>query len=76
VLLARAVAPGPELLFLDEPTAGLDPPSRRRTLALLQALAESGMTLVLVTHHEDELLPAVRHVLRLEGGRVACCGPR
>lgn len=70
VLLARAVAPGPELLFLDEPTAGLDQAARHLTLDLLQRLAESGMPLVLVTHHEEEIIPAVNRFFRLENGQA------
>ncbi|MBU1247061.1 MAG: hypothetical protein KKB70_00070, partial [Proteobacteria bacterium] len=59
-----------ELLFLDEPTAGLDQAARHLTLDLLQRLAESGMPLVLVTHHEEEIIPAVNRFLRLENGQA------
>lgn len=55
VALASILALRPEILLLDEPTAGLDPASRRELLGHLQALSESGMTLVLSSHQMDDL---------------------
>ncbi len=68
LLVARALAPGPEALLLDEPLAGLDAASRGwiiRTLARGRDPA-----LVTVTHHADELPPGIERVLSLEGGRL------
>ncbi|MBG3878586.1 AAA family ATPase, partial [Desulfovibrio oxamicus] len=76
VLLARALAGAPDLLLLDEPCSGLDPTSRAAFLALLGQLARAGVQMVLVTHHEGDLIPEISHVLRLVDGRVTRCGPR
>ncbi len=76
VLLARALAGAPDLLLLDEPCSGLDPASRAAFLALLGQLARAGVQMVLVTHHEGDMIPEITHVLRLADGRVTRCGPR
>ena len=52
--LAMAVVGRPELVFLDEPTAGLDPQARRATWDLVEALRTDGVTVVLTTHFMDE----------------------
>jgi molybdate transport system ATP-binding protein len=70
LLLARALAPGPEVLLLDEPFAGLDPGARAALGAAVAAAARSGTGLVLVTHHEDEVPAAVGRRARLEAGRL------
>jgi molybdate transport system ATP-binding protein len=70
LLLARALAPAPEVLLLDEPLAGLDAAARAWTLGALDAEAARGTAIVAVSHHEDELPPAPDGVLRLAGGRV------
>jgi molybdate transport system ATP-binding protein len=70
LLLARALAPGPEVLLLDEPLAGLDPGARAAALAAVDEAARSGTTVVAVTHHEDELPASLDRLARLEGGRL------
>ena len=75
-LIARALVPGARLLLLDEPLSGLDPASRSDILTLLRRLPGIGISLVYVTHHEDELLPVFDHLLVLDGGRVVFNGPR
>lgn len=70
VLIARALVHRPLALLLDEPCAGLDPASRRRFLESLRQLARHGTTLLLVTHHVEEILPEIAHVLLLRNGRV------
>jgi molybdate transport system ATP-binding protein len=70
VLLARALAPGPEVLLLDEPLAGLDPAARTFTLGVLDAASAAGVTVVLVTHHADELPAGPHRRARLEAGRL------
>jgi len=54
VLIAKALAHEPEILFLDEPTAGVDVELRRDMWALVRALRESGVTIILTTHYIDE----------------------
>ena len=78
VLIARALMARPRLLVLDEPCAGLDPVARRDFLVTINQLARrrGGPTLVLVTHHVEEITPAFSHALLLQGGRVLAAGPR
>lgn len=71
VLLARALAASPPLLLLDEPCSGLDAQSRAFFLRGLTALAGKGVTIVHVTHHEQDKSPLFTHELRLEKGRIA-----
>jgi len=74
--LARALALDPELLFLDEPTAGLDPVTAGRFDALLKELARSlGLTVFLVTHDLDTLHSVCDRICVLYGGKVAALGP-
>jgi iron complex transport system ATP-binding protein len=77
-LIARALAERPQLLLLDEPTAGLDLLAREQVLATVQRLVESRdhepPTVVLITHHVEELPPATSHMLLLSEGRVAAQG--
>jgi ABC-2 type transport system ATP-binding protein len=54
VLIARALAGEPELLFLDEPTAGVDVELRRDMWALVRRLRDGGVTVILTTHYIDE----------------------
>jgi iron complex transport system ATP-binding protein len=77
VRIARALAPEPELLLLDEPFAGLDLGGRESLLADLDAvLAEpDGPTVVLVTHHLEELPRGVAAAVLLREGRVVADGP-
>lgn len=73
LLLARALAPGPEALLLDEPLAGLDAGARAWVLSALDELGPGGPALVAVSHHPDELPPGGRR-LRLAGGRLSPSG--
>lgn len=77
VLIARALMPQPALLIVDEPCAGLDPVARERFLQHLDELArdEDAPSLVLVTHHIEEITPAFTHVLMLKDGRSYATGP-
>jgi molybdate transport system ATP-binding protein len=70
LLLARALAPAPEVLLLDEPLAGLDPGARAWMLDAIEEACAGGAALVAVTHHEDELPRGVERRLALEGGRL------
>jgi len=78
ILIARALMAQPRLLILDEPCAGLDPLAREKFLLFVNRLARQrgGPSLVLVTHHVEEIMPAFTHVLLLRGGRVVAAGPR
>ena len=74
VLIARALVHRPRALLLDEPTTGLDIGARRQLLARLRALACTGVTLVLITHHLDEVIPETRQVVLLRDGQVQAAG--
>ena len=74
--LARALALDPELLFLDEPTAGLDPVTAGRFDALLKQLAQAlDLTVFLVTHDLDTLAAVCDRICVLYEGKVAAIGP-
>ncbi len=76
VALASILALRPEVLILDEPTAGLDPHGRRELLShLLAWQEESGLTLIVVSHNLDELARVVERVVLLQEGRVRADGP-
>ena len=76
VALAGILGLRPEVLILDEPTAGLDPRGRRELLARVRDWQEeTGLTLILVSHDLDELARVVERVVVLEGGRVVADGP-
>ncbi|MCD9006259.1 ATP-binding cassette domain-containing protein [Luteimonas sp. XNQY3] len=76
VLLARALFHAPAALLLDEPSNGLDVVARARLMAQVGGIARAGTTLVLVTHHLEELIPEIGHVVLLRAGRVLADGPR
>lgn len=72
--LAMAIVGRPELVFLDEPTAGLDPQARRATWELVQQLAADGVTVVLSTHYMEEAERLASFVYVLDHGRVVTAG--
>jgi phospholipid/cholesterol/gamma-HCH transport system ATP-binding protein len=76
VALARALALDPELLVLDEPTAGLDPDRSRSFVKLVQSLSrERGLTVFMVTHDVDTLSILATRVAVLAEGRIVADGP-
>jgi iron complex transport system ATP-binding protein len=75
VLIARALMTNPEALVLDEPTAGLDLVARHHFMESMRGLARDGTTIVLVTHHAEEIIPEIQKVVLLRGGRIAFDGP-
>jgi len=72
--LAMAVVGRPELVFVDEPTAGMDPAARRTTWQLLQELKADGVTIVLTTHYMDEAERLADRVHVIDHGRVIASG--
>jgi ABC-2 type transport system ATP-binding protein len=72
--LALAVVGRPELVFLDEPTAGLDPQARHATWDLVRELRECGVTVVLTTHFMEEAERLADHVVVVDAGRVVAEG--
>ncbi|MFJ9626006.1 ABC transporter ATP-binding protein [Streptomyces sp. NPDC101181] len=72
--LALAVVGRPELVFLDEPTAGLDPQARRSTWDLVRELRGDGVSVVLTTHFMDEAETLADDVAIIDAGRVVAQG--
>jgi iron complex transport system ATP-binding protein len=68
----------PRVLILDEPCAGLDPAAREHFLQFLQRLGarKNSPTLVLVTHHVEEIMPVFSHLLVLKNGKVLAAGKK
>ena len=73
--LAQALINDPELIVLDEPTTGLDLAARHAFMETVRVIARAGTTLVLVTHHIEEIVPEVQRVLLLKAGRILADGP-
>ena len=74
VAIAGILAIEPEILVLDEPTAGLDPAGRKELMALFETLHKNGMTLVLVTHMMDDVANFADTVFALEAGKLVLNG--
>ncbi len=72
--LALALVGRPELVFLDEPTAGMDPQARRATWELIEQLGRDGVSVVLTTHFLDEAEHLADTVVVLDEGRVVAAG--
>jgi ABC-2 type transport system ATP-binding protein len=64
----------PELLFLDEPTTGLDPSGRRATWELIRKLGSEGTTVILTSHYMDEVEALAARVAVLAGGQIVASG--
>jgi len=74
VALAGVLALEPNVLVLDEPTAGLDPESRRQLMAHILALHQQGTTLVIISHNMDELAAICDRLYVIADGRTALEG--
>ncbi len=74
VLFALALAGNPDLVFLDEPTVGLDIKSRRSMWAQIELLAARGKTVLLTTHYLEEADSLAQRIVVIDKGRVVCEG--
>jgi len=72
--LAQALVADPELLLLDEPTAGLDPLGREEMLELVERLAGFGISVLFATHLLDDVQRVCDHVVMIDGGRLVLTG--
>ena len=72
--LAAAIIGRPELVFLDEPTAGMDPQARHATWDLVRALRDAGVSVILTTHFMEEAERLSDHVVVIDRGRVVASG--
>src|SRR5436190_18567321 len=73
--VACALVGDPDLLFLDEPTTGLDPQSRRQLWDVIRAYRAAGRTVMLTTHYMDEAEKLCDRVAVVDHGRVIALGP-
>ena len=76
VLLARALVTAPRALILDEPTTGLDLVARHAFMERVRQIAREGTTLILITHHIEEIVPEIQRVMLLRGGRILASGSK
>lgn len=76
LLIARALIHGPSTLLLDEPTTSLDLSALHELRGYMRSLAQSGIGLLLVTHHLDDIIPEIDRVVLLKKGRLYADGPK
>src|SRR5438093_12321469 len=75
MLIARALVHNPRTLILDEPSIALDLAAQHELRLILRKLAQSGIGIVMVTHHLSDLIPEIRLVVLMERARVVADGP-
>ena len=75
IMLARALLHKPRILFLDEPTVGLDPLIRRKLWGLIKRIQQEGTTILLTTHYIEEAEFLADRVVFLDKGRIVAEGP-
>ncbi|MCZ2257787.1 ABC transporter ATP-binding protein [Sporosarcina sp. G11-34] len=76
VLIARSLMSDPELLILDEPCSGLDLLSREQFLQSINEIMKNECHIVYVTHHIEEFVEGISHVLLLKDGEIIAAGPK
>jgi iron complex transport system ATP-binding protein len=76
VLIARALVHDPRVLVLDEPCVGLDPHAAHHVRGALRTLAAGGRSLVLVTHHVEDIVPEIGRVVMVRDARIIADGPK
>ena len=72
--LAQALVGDPELVLLDEPTAGLDPTGREEMLELVARLGSFGISVLMATHLLDDVQQVCDHVVMIDGGKLVVSG--
>jgi ABC-2 type transport system ATP-binding protein len=72
--IAMSLVGSPQVVFLDEPTTGLDPAARREVWQVIQAMAGSGVTIMLTTQHMEEAAHLANQIAVLHGGRITANG--
>lgn len=76
VLISRALVTKPEVLILDEPTTALDFVARHKFMEQIRNVVQSGTTLILVTHHIEEVIPEIERIVLLKNGKKAFDGSK
>jgi len=75
-LIARALVHDPQTLLFDEPSNALDIGAQLQLRETMRELAQSGLGILLVTHHVPEILPDIERVVLLREGRILADGPK
>jgi iron complex transport system ATP-binding protein len=75
-LIGRALVHDPEAMILDEATASLDPGAVKEFLGILSKLAQSGKSLIVVTHQISDLIPEIERIILIKEGRIVADGPK
>lgn len=75
-LIGRALVFKPQLIILDEPCSGLDIASRDDFLNFLREMIADGLQIIFVTHHIEEIIPEISHVMLMEKGRIYKSGKK
>jgi iron complex transport system ATP-binding protein len=76
VMIARALVHSPRALLFDEPSNSLDVSAQIELRRTMSKLANSGVALLLVTHHLPDIVPEIERVILLREGRIAGDGPK
>jgi iron complex transport system ATP-binding protein len=76
ILIARALVASAGCLLLDEPSNTLDLFAQRELRELMRTLAHQGTTIILITHQVADIIPEMRRVLMMQGGRIVADGAR
>jgi iron complex transport system ATP-binding protein len=75
-LIARALVHDPQALLFDEPSNALDVGAQVQLRETMRQLAQSGLGILLVTHHVSEIIPEIERVVLLRAGRIVADGPK
>lgn len=75
-VFARALVHNPKALLLDEPTNSLDIRAQHEVREAMRKLAQSGVSIVLVTHHLPDIIPEIHRVIALKNGAIFCDGAK
>ena len=76
MLIGRALVHGPKALLLDEPSTSLDLFAQHELRETIRKLAQTGMGIVLVTHHLSDIIPEIERVIFMRDGRITGDGPK
>ena len=75
-LIARALVHDPQTLLFDEPSNALDIAAQMQLRETMRELAQSGLGILLVTHHVSEIIPEIERVVLLRDGKIVSDGPK
>ncbi len=75
-VFARALVHDPKALLLDEPSNSLDVRAQHEVREAMRKLAQSGVSILLVTHHLPDIIPEIDRIIALKNGRIFCDGTK